>query len=438
MLQPPWSSNYTTNINIQMNYWLAEVANLPECLPPLFDLIDALVVTGQPTAQQLYAAPGWVAHHNTDVWAYSQPVGLGNHDPRWSFWPFAGAWLVRHLWERVEHGADDAFARDRAWGPIRGAAEFYLAWLLEQPDGTLGTAPSTSPENLFTAGNGMAAASATSSALDLILIADLFDMLTSLAERLGFVGDPVVARAAAARGRIPAPVVSSRGIVQEWRDDFELPDPHHRHLSPLYFLHPGAGPVDAELAAAASATLDSRGDESTGWSLAWKMIMRARLGEADKISSLLALFFRDMEVDRGPWIGGLYPNLLSAHPPFCIDGNFGYVAAIAECFMQSHAGVIELLPAVPPELATGSVEGLVARTGVEVDLVWRAGATGVPWLVEARLSAHGSRGSGTHQVRYAGQVREVTVPPGATVVLDGATFSGTEDSGALRESVACS
>lgn len=426
-LQPPWSSNYTTNINLQMNYWMAEIGNLPECLPPLFELIDALVVTGTRTAKRLYAAPGWVAHHNTDVWAYSQPVGQGAHDPKWAFWPLAGAWLVRHLWERMLHGADDAFARDRAWAPIRSAAEFYLAWLVEQPDGALGTSPSTSPENQFRSENGVVGSVARSSAFDLVVIADLLGMLTALADRLGIEDDPVVAAARAARLRLAGPTIGRDGPIQEWADDFEYPDPLHRHVAHLYFVHPGDRAITPELARAASLSLDERGDESTGWSLAWKLLMRARLGQPQKTGDLLRLFFRDMTVDRGPWIGGLYPNMFAAHPPFQIDGNLGYVSGIAECLVQSHGGIVELLKAVPPELASGSVRGLVARPGIEVSLGWqpegneaeRAGISKPAWLTLRTLvpSAAGER-----TLRWGGHEVVVTLEHGVELRLDSTVF----------------
>jgi alpha-L-fucosidase 2 len=421
-IQPPWSSNYTTNINLQMNYWLAETTNLPECLPPLFDLIDALVRTGTVTASRLYGSPGWAVHHNTDVWAYSQPVGLGSHDPKWAFWPLAGAWLVRHLWEHVLHGADDTFARDRAYGPIRSAAEFFLSWLVEQPDGSLGTSPSTSPENQFRARDGVIGSVARSSAFDLVVIGDLFDMLVSLAARLRIDGDPVVGAAERARTRIPDPTIGADGTVQEWADDFDFPDPHHRHVAHLYFLYPGDRAISPEFAVAASASLDARGDESTGWSLAWKLAMRARLGEADATSRLMSLIFRDMSLDRGPWIGGLYPNLFAAHPPFQIDGNLGFVAGLAECVVQSHRGRIDLLCAVPAELGEGSLKGIVARPGVEVSVEWELTAGGSVVLKRVTLQAIREAGVGSHRVRYGKWELEIRLEAGRAHVLSLADF----------------
>ena len=408
-LRPPWSSNYTTNINLQMNYWMAESTNLVDCLPPLFDFIDALRQSGEETAKRVYGLPGWVAHHNSDVWAYSLPVGEGSHEPKWSFWPMAGAWLVRHLWERVLHGAGDEFARERAWGPIRSAAEFGLEWLIEQSDGTLGTAPSTSPENEFIGPDGRVGQAARSSALDLVLLADLFGMVDSLAARLALDDDRVAGAARDALSRLDVPRVGANGLVQEWKDDLRSPDPHHRHLSHLYLAYPGDWPLADEWTRAVSASLDARGDESTGWSLAWKALIRARLRQPDDVDRLLELVFRDMHVDRGEFAGGLYPNLFAAHPPFQIDGNFGYAAAVAECLVQSHLGSIDLLPAVPSSFASGSVRGLRVRPGIEVDIEWSAGEDGVAEFKRASLRAVSDEARAQHRVRYDGRELSVTL-----------------------------
>jgi alpha-L-fucosidase 2 len=434
LLPAPWSANYTTNINTQMNYWPADVANLPECLPPLVDLIAGLSRTGTETARRLYDAPGWVAHHNADIWGYSQPVGHGQDNPKWAFWPMGGVWLANQLLDHLSFGArsfdaDSAGAgaegarsasRETAWPLIRSAAEFLLAWLLRFDDGTAGTAPSTSPENEFYTGTGAIAAVARSSTMDLTLAAAL---LRGVIE-LGPANDPIVVQARTILPLTPFPIRNGRGtwaddsLIPEWQHNPVATEPNHRHQSHLWFVYPGTGPLPADLAAAASRSLDARGDESTGWSLAWRIALRARLRQPEAVGRLLRLFFRDIATGsdhhtRGPQVrgegvvgggphsggphsGGLYPNLFSAHPPFQIDANFGYVAAVAECLVHSHADEIALLPAVPAEFGAGSITGLVTRPGIEVDLNWDA--TGSLRTVRLRPLTPAARAR--HRVSY--------------------------------------
>jgi len=436
-LPAPWSSNFTTNINLQMNYWGAEPTGLAGCVGPLVALIDALQVTGAATAREYYGARGWAVHHNSDIWGYSKPVGHGEHSPEWSFWPMAGLWLVRHLWEQLRFGSLDAedaagFARGTAWPAIRGAAEFALDLLVELPDGTLGTCPSTSPENSFTVprcgpvvwpGGGpepaARAAAAESSTMDLTLIRDVFRMLESLAADLGREADPVVAEARAALPRIPGPSTGRHGRLREWLVDPEEWEPEHRHVSHLYLAYPGDTPLTPELEEAVSASLDGRGDESTGWSLAWKILLRARLRQDGKVSDLLKLYFRDMATARGHQSGGLYPNLFGAHPPFQVDGNLGFVAGLAECLLQSHRfqdGLpeIELLPALPQELPDGGARRLRARPGVEVDLQWKDGR-----LSGATLTSSTTRAV---VVRYGAATQKALLRPGEATALDLGAF----------------
>jgi len=403
-MQPPWSSDYTLNINLEMNYWLAETTDLSECVEPLERFIGALAERGGPTARRLYDAAGWVAHQCSDAWAYGDPVGDGTHDVAWAFWPMAGPWLVAHLWERYRFGGrvEDL---ERSWPVIRGAAEFVLSWMTEREDGRLGFALSTSPENRFLTDEGRPFALAPDATMDLALAKHLMGVVVEAAGALE-IDDDVAARAAAARDRLPDPTIGADGLVEEWRDLARMEDPHHRHMAHLVFVHPLDGTPDGALADAARRSLDARGDESTGWSLAWKAAMRARLRQPDAVDRLLDLFVRTTDDTRAPdgggrWRGGLYPNLFSAHPPFQIDGNLGIVAALAECLVQSHRGVIELLPAVPRAMRSGSVRGLRARGGVAVDLAWRDGH-----LESARIRNAGERAA---QLRVVYGGRELSV-----------------------------
>lgn len=413
-VRPDWSSNYTTNINVQMNYWAAHTTNLSETEQPLLGLLDALADSGAETARRLYDAPGWVAHHNTDAWGYTQPVGEGRHDAAWAFWPLAGLWLGLHLAEREAFGVADRAERLRVFRLLRGATAFALAWTTASADGVRGTALSTSPENVFRTANGGSAAVAESATLDIVLLRAHLDSFVRAAHLVGQEDDPLVARAAAARAQLPGiPVVD--GTIAEWPGAREAVDPHHRHLSPLVFVFPGAEPLTDELAAAASRFLDLREDESTGWSLAWKIALRARLRQPERVAALLALVFRDMSVARGAQSGGLYDNLFAAHPPFQIDGNLGYTAGLAECLLQSHGDTIELLPAWPAALGAGAVRGLVARPGIEVDLAWDADGT----VVSARARARSAAAERAHVFRHGDQRIDAVVASGWSVLIGG-------------------
>jgi alpha-L-fucosidase 2 len=410
--RPPWSSNYTINVNTQMNYWAAETADLAETFAPVVDLLDALSSRGQATARDLYGARGWVAHHNTDAWAFTAPVGRGRADPSWAFWPMGGVWLSWLLHEHVRFGASEEFARERAWPILHGAASFCLDWLRPFADGTLGTAPSTSPENHYLDASGHPTAAGRSSTMDLALIAGLFDALTSLATRLE-IDDPVVAEVRAARPRIPAPPIGADGLIAEWAANRPQGEPGHRHLSHLVWAYPGDTPDDPARLGAASRSLDDRGDDSTGWSLAWKLALRARLGQPEHISRLLPLMLRPATGEQA----GLYPSLLAAHPPYQIDANFGYVAAVAEMLVQSHRGVIDLLPAVPPDWPSGRVTGLVARPGVSVDLAWETrDGRAVPTAIGLR--ARRPSGRTTVTVGFGGRRSTVDLSAGNRVEVD--------------------
>jgi len=394
-MRPPWSSAYTLNINLQMNYWAAETTNLAETAEPLFALIGTLADSGRATARRL-GARGWAAHHNSDAWGHAAAVGEGKGRPSWAFWPMAGTWLLDHLAEHRAFGVvGDEFVTS-AHRLYRGAAEFLLDWLVPFPDGRLGTLPSTSPENTYVDDSGFEASIGDTSTMDLALVREVLSEAARGA-------DDLAARARDALDRLPTieSRVTARGVL-EWANEVTEVDPHHRHLSHLYPLFPGSS-ADAEFERAATASLDRRGADSTGWSLAWKMALWSRLRRADRLDELIELFFRDARERDGAWSGGLYPNFFAAHPPFQIDGNLGFTAGIAEALVQSHRGEIELLPAVPTRLATGSVRGLVARPGVVVDVAWKDGA-----FVRASLTARAGRET-TVRVRYRDRACDVAV-----------------------------
>ncbi|MGW4063661.1 glycosyl hydrolase family 95 catalytic domain-containing protein [Amycolatopsis sp. NPDC004747] len=421
-LRPAWSSNYTVNINTQMNYWAAETTGLGECHLPLFDLLGKLAVTGADVARELYGARGWVVHHNTDPWGWALPVGMGHGNPSWAIWPMGGAWLVQHAWEHYDFTRDRGFLATTAWPLLRGCAEFCLDWLVER-DGVLGTCPSTSPENLFLSGAGTKESLTWSSTMDIALIGAVFERALAAAGALG-VDDPLCDEIEAALPRLrPLPVLPD-GRLGEWAEDLPEEDPLHRHLSHLVSVYP-LGQVGLStpggLAAAAERVLDRRGPGAMGWSWAWKIALRARLGDGETALSLLREAVqpftgdrhRDAPVDGSAW-GGLLPNLFSTHPPFQIDGNLGFPAGIAELLVQSHSGTIVLLPALPAAWPDGELRGLRCRGGVTVDLRWRGGE---PDFV--RVTRTGGDPAEPVAVRFRCATAELRPAVGESTVLKG-------------------
>ncbi len=415
-MRPPWSSNWTLNINAQMNYWPAEVANLSECHEPFFDFIEELAVNGRKTAEINYGAHGWVAHHNADIWAQTAPVGdFGGGDPVWANWAMSAPWLSQHLWEHYAFSQDKNFLRTRAWPVMKGAAEFCLDWLVEDTEGHLVTAPSGSPELAFNTPDGKHASISMACTMDMSIIWDLFTNCIEAASVLD-VDRPFAAKLETARAKLYPLKIGSRGQLQEWFKDFAEVDPHHRHTSHLFGVYPGRQitPATPGYFAAALRSLELRGDDGTGWSLGWKINFWARFGDGDHAYRLVRNLLRPVggktSKSSGPG-GGVYPNLFDAHPPFQIDGNFAFTAGVSEMLLQSHLGELHLLPALPAAWPTGYVSGLRARGGFEVaSLTWKDSK-----LTGVSLKANSS---GNYRVRYGSEAAEIKFEKGKTISLD--------------------
>lgn len=412
---PPWSCNYTSNINLEENYWGAETTNLSEFHMPLFGFIENLASSGNSTAKKYYGvSEGWCLGHNTDIWAMTCPVGLKGGDPSWANWNMGGAWVSTHIWEHYLFTRDKEFLK-KYYPYLRGAAEFCLAWMIEK-NGNLMTSPGTSPENKFVTNDGYVGAVSYGNTSDLAMIRECLIDAVEAAKVLGQDGEFVDKAESALKKMLPYRI-GERGNLQEWYHDFADEDPHHRHQSHLFGLYPGHHiSVDGTPAEANGAmeTLRIKGDETTGWSTGWRVNLFARLKDGAKAYHMYRKLLNYISPDgyagddkrRG---GGTYPNLLDAHSPFQIDGNFGGSAGVAEMLLQSRPDEIYLLPALPEQWRDGEVRGLCARGGYEVEMKWKDGQ-----VVSAAIL---SKNGGEVTVHFNGKSERMRLSKGETANL---------------------
>ena len=414
-LWSPWRGNYTVNINLEENYWPAFVANMAEMAQPLDGFIAALAANGQYTARNYYGInEGWCSSHNSDIWAMTNPVGEKRESPEWSNWNLGGAWLVNTLWERYQFTQDKQYLRLVAWPLMKGAADFCLRWLIDNPKepGELITAPSTSPENEYKTPEGYHGTTCYGGTADLAIIRELLTNTIAAGSVCG--GSTAAYKKALAR--LHPYTIGHEGDINEWYYDWDDWDPQHRHQSHLIGLYPGNHLTDAALQKAAERSLEIKGDHTTGWSTGWRINLWARLHNPQQAYHIYQKLLTYVSPDKyqGPdrrRSGGTYPNLMDAHPPFQIDGNFGGTAGVCEMLMQSQTNgnqtTIELLPALPETWNDGKVSGLCARGGFEVSFEWKQG--------KVRDCTIKARNRGNVTLIYNGQQKKLKLKAGQTM-----------------------
>lgn len=410
-IQTPWNGDYHTDINVQMNYWPAEVANLPESHLPLMDLIASMQEPGKKTARIQYGMNGWALHPITNIWGYTSP----GESASWGMHIGGGAWIMQHVWEHYNFTRDGAFLR-KAYPMLKEASLFYLDWLVPDPKtGKLVSGPSPSPENTFKATDGSKAQISMGPSHDQQVIFNLFENILASAKILKLKDEEFLAKVAAAKANLARPAIGPDGRLLEWAEPFEEAEPRHRHLSHLFAFYP-ANEITMQkapdLAAAVKKSLEARGDGGVGWTFAWKIALWARLHDGDRALSILNNQLRPTDdtgtkMDNG---GGTYYNLFDAGPPFQIDGNFGVIAGMAEMLLQSHEDFIELLPALPAAWKSGSIKGLVARGNFVVDMEWKDGK-----LKKASVL---SRSGVPCKLRYNGKTVDIPVKRGQKLAVE--------------------
>lgn len=415
----PWRGNYTININLEENYWPAEVTNMSELVMPVDGLVKAMSVTGKYTAKHYYGIEnGWCGGHNTDAWAMTNPVGTKKESPKWSNWNMGGAWLVQTLWDHYDYTRDKEYLRQTAYPLMKGAADFMLDWMIENPKkpGELITAPCTSPEAEYITDKGYQGCSFYGGTADLAILRELFKNTLKGAQILG-IDQAYQAKLQDAINRLHPYQIGKRGNLQEWYYDWEDQDWHHRHQSHLLGLHPfNQISLDKtpDLAAAAAKTLEIKGDFSTGWSTGWRISLWARLHRADKSYSMIRKLLNyvhpgNYNNPKNRPSGGTYPNLFDAHPPFQIDGNFSGTSGFCEMLMQCNGETMELLPALPKEWPAGEIKGIKARGNYEIDLVWNNGK-----VSKASIT---SKNAGNLTVKYNGKLKALSFKAGETKLI---------------------